>query len=132
MISKVDRGGVFGDAGKMKASVIREANEFAEKQGKIAIPLSSSEKPMQVGSFATYEYQFRVVSEGDPEAKRTSLVPRANMVIEKKEDIKIDITNKSNDKVDLYTELSKLDDLKKKGIITEKEFQDLKRELLSQ
>ena len=122
MIFREDRAGVFGSAAKMKAGVIQEANEFARKQGKVAIPISAQSKPMEIGSFATFEYQFRVVDENDHEAKRTSLVPRADMVIERKEDIK----------VDLYTELSKLDDLRKKGIISEEEFLAQKSKLLNQ
>jgi hypothetical protein len=41
----------------MKADVIREASEFAAKQGKVAIPLASNEQPLVVGrGFASFEY----------------------------------------------------------------------------
>jgi hypothetical protein len=87
MISKEDKAGIFGSIAKLKADTIREANEFAASQGKIAIPLSINESPMFVGHFATFEYQFRVVSADDPEARRTSMVPRPDVVIEKTETI---------------------------------------------
>jgi len=131
MIYNEDKGGIFGNSAKMKASTIREANEFASRQGKIAIPIGTQSKPMQLGSFATFEYQFRVVDKNDPEARRTSLVPRANIVTENKEDIKLEINNSSKTNGDLYSELSKLDDLKNRGIITDEEFQTLKRKILN-
>ena len=74
MLSRTDKGGVFGNSSAMKADVIREANEFAASQGKIAIPLALNESPMYIGHFASVEYQFRVVSESDPEARRVSQI----------------------------------------------------------
>lgn len=129
-ISRTDKGGVFGNASKMKAEVIREANEFAAKQGKVAIPLSTRETPMAIGQFASFDYQFRVVDKDDPEAKRTALVPRADIVVEKTEKISADVKTKEEHAPDLYTELTKLDDLRKKGIITDAEFEAAKKKLL--
>lgn len=129
-ISRTDRGGVFGNASAMKAAVIREANEFAAKQGKVAIPLTTHETPMGVGQFASFDYQFRVVDKNDPEARRTSLVPRADVVVEKTEKITADVNSKDSKAPDLYTELTKLDDLRKKGIITDSEFEAQKKRLL--
>jgi hypothetical protein len=85
MISKVDKGGIFGSEAKLKADTIREANEFAAKQGKIVIPIWMNGTPMYIGHFASFEYQFRVVSKDDPEAQRTSMIPRPDVVIEKHE-----------------------------------------------
>ena len=101
----------------MKADVIAEANEFAAKQGKVAIAISTNESPMFIGHFASFDYQFRVVDKNDPEEKRTSLIPRANVVIEKNERISGDLhtANETVKTGDLYTELMKLDDLRKKG-----------------
>lgn len=83
LLSRTDRGGVFGNASAMKADVIREANEFAVSQGKIAIPISFNDKPMGIlGQFASVDYQFRVVDESDPESGRVSLVMRPNTLIE--------------------------------------------------
>jgi hypothetical protein len=132
MISRTDKGGIFGNAGAMKADVIREATEFAEKQGKVAIPISSRETPLLVGrQFASFEYQFRMVDARDPEARRTSLVPRADVVIEKTE--KIDANVKTKDETprtkDVYAELVKLDDLRKRGILADAEFEEQKKKL---
>lgn len=129
MLTRADRAGIFGNTAALKAGVIREASEFAEKQGKVAIPLSSNETPVYPGHFATFEYQFRVVDKNDPEAKRTSLVPRADLVIEKTEKISADVRTKEDKTPDLYTELTKLDDLRKRGVITEEEFAAQKKRL---
>lgn len=140
MISKADKGGIFGGGlPKLKAAVIKQANEFAARQGKVAIPLGSSERPMGNGpaQWATFEYQFRVVDKDDPEAQRTSLAPVPNTVVT--------IQNSpaptppagpmpqtaGTDRIDdLYTQLTKLDDLRKRGIISEAEFETEKRKLL--
>lgn len=126
MISRSDKGGIFGDAAAMKLDVIKEAQAFAAQQGKVAIPLAVKEVPLRPGRFAQIEYQFRVVDKNDPEARRTTLVPRADMVIESNERVKVDA------KRDVYGELIKLDDLRKRGVITDTEFEDQKRKLLAQ
>jgi hypothetical protein len=134
MITKEDHAGIFAfNRNKVKFDTIREANAFAESKGKVAIPISMKEHPVGVlGDWASYEYQFRVVDKNDPEAKRTSLVPRPDLVIEKNENISADVRIKdsSGGNSDLYTELTKLEDLRKRGILTDKEFDDLKKKLL--
>ena len=135
MITKEDHAGIFAfNRNKVKFDTIREANAFAESKGKVAIPISMKEHPVGVlGDWASYEYQFRVVDKNDPEAKRTSLAPRPDLVIEKNENISADIKLKdvSGEKTDLYAELTKLEDLRKRGIITDKEFEALKKKLLA-
>lgn len=133
MLLRTDKGGAFGNPSAMKADVIQEANEFAAKQGKVAIPVSLTESPMYIGHFASVEYQFHVVDESDPEARRTSLVPRPNVVIEKTEKSSVDVTTKdqTNRPKDVYADLLKLDDLRKRGILSEDEFQAQKKKLLN-
>lgn len=133
MLARTDRAGIFGNAAALKAEVIQEANSFAERMGKVAIPLSTHEVPMVPGRFASFEYQFRVVDPGDPEARRTSLVPRPDVVIEKKEQATVDVRSNvdTSKPKDLYGELMKLDDLRKRGILTEAEFEAQKRKLLT-
>ncbi len=147
MITKQDNAGVFGGGlTDLKIDVMNAAKQFAESQDKVAIPLSIKEHPLGVGigGFASIEYQFRVVDKSDPEARRTHLVPRPDFVLEKNENIKKEeiikkdehVTTDTHTKVetdkpsDLYTELMKLDDLRKRGLLTEEEFQEQKRKLL--
>ena len=134
MIRVEDHGGIFAfNRGKLKSSAIQQANDFAASKGKIAIPVAIDSHPVGIlGDWAAVEYQFRVVSKDDPEAKRTSLTPRHDIVIEKTSEISADIEIKDQTEKtkDVYTELIKLDDLRKKGIITEAEFETQKRKLL--
>lgn len=133
MLTRTDKGGIFGNPSAMKADVIREASEFAAKQGKVAIPLASNEQPLQVGrSFASFEYQFRVVAPNDPEVRRVNLVPRPDLVIEKTEKTSVDVRTKdqTDRPKDVYADLIKLDDLRKRGIITDAEFDAQKRKIL--
>ncbi|MEO8505376.1 MAG: SHOCT domain-containing protein [Acidobacteriota bacterium] len=134
MIFREDHGGIFGSLAKLKMKIIREANDFAAKQGKIAIPLSSHEVPMRGGpaQWASFEYQFRVVSKDDPEARRTSLMPRPDVVVETDSHISADIHTKDDTEKpkDAYDELIKLDDLRKRGALTDAEFEAEKAKLL--
>lgn len=134
MLSREAHGGIFASASALKAGVISDANAFAESQGKVAISLSSKENPMGNGpaQWASFEYQFRVVDKDDPEVRRTSLVPRADVVIEKTEKITADVKTKdpTDRPKDVYAELIKLDDLRKRGILTEAEFEAQKKKLL--
>lgn len=134
MLSREAHGGIFASASALKAGVINDANAFAESQGKVAIPLSAKEIPMGTGpaQWASFEYQFRVVDKNDPEVRRTSLVPRPDVVIEKTEKITADVKTKdqTDRPKDVYAELVKLDDLRKRGILTDAEFEVQKKKLL--
>ena len=136
MLSKEDHAGIFGSNARLKANVIAEANAFAAKQGKIAIPLYSHETPRGIccGEWGAFEYQFRVVEKNDPEAKRTALAPRADTVIDETEKVTVDVhkTDATPRSKDVYTDLLKLEDLRQRGIITDAEFQVQKAKLLAQ
>jgi hypothetical protein len=87
ILTREDHRGIFGSLASLKAEVINEANQFAARLGKVAIPISAQEKPLGRGpaQWASFEYQFRVVDKADPEVQRTALLPRADIVIEKNE-----------------------------------------------
>ncbi|MBK6006872.1 SHOCT domain-containing protein [Ramlibacter ginsenosidimutans] len=133
MITRIDKGGIFGNAAAMKADVIGEANEFAAKQGKVAVPLVIHETPLRgcPACWASIEYQFRVVEPSDPEVRRTSLVPVAP-----RSEVIIDDRTAPNGQPplppakDLYSEMLKLDDLRKRGLLTDAEFEAQKTRLL--
>ncbi len=134
MIRVEDHAGVLAfHRGGLKTKAIQEANDFAESKNKVAIPLGMTEHPIGIlGDWAAVEYQFRVVDKNDPEARRTSLVPGPNFVIDKTERISEDIHTKdtTEKQPDLYTELTKLDDLRKRRLITDAEFETQKKILL--
>lgn len=144
MIFKEDHKGIFGSLAKLKMGIIKQANEFAESKGKVLIPVSCKEKPLGNGpaQWASFEYQFRLVSKDDSEAERAILGSCPDLVVQANQSLKAEVTVREEKaepeakkesvsaEKDLYTELMKLDDLRKRGILTEEEFQAEKRKLL--
>ena len=131
-LSRVDSGGQYADAAAMKASVLAEADAYAKSQGKVLVPLSTHEETMRVGHLSTIEYEFRLVAPGDETAKPAS-PPSPPVVVEQKAAAPAasEPAAKASGQPDLYTELIRLDDLRKRGILTEDEFQTLKAKLLA-
>jgi hypothetical protein len=136
MLSRIDKGGIFGNASAMKADVIREANQFASQRGKVVVPLTVNETPLRPcpGCFASIDYQFRVVDKNDPEVRRVKLVPvapRTDITI-KTEGAPASQPGSASERPtrDLYSELLRLDDLRQKGILTQTEFEFQKTKLL--
>jgi S1-C subfamily serine protease len=69
-LAREDHGGIFGNPSALKAGVIRDANAFAERQGKVAIPISTKAHPVGVlGDWASFEYVFKLVDTNSPEAQ---------------------------------------------------------------
>jgi hypothetical protein len=80
-LGRADHGGIFGNRDALKAGVIRDADAFAEKQGKVAVPVCAKEHPVGIlGDWASYEYTFRVEDKNDPDAK----IPRILVVTDSK------------------------------------------------
>lgn len=131
MISKTSAAGAFASQSGMQAAAIKEANKFAEAKGKVAVTRGMSwDRPAQ--GFPTLTYQFILVDKSDPRAKGISLEKSPDVLVETKEKTTVEIQSKDATpaKSDLYAELTKLDDLRKKGIITDAEFEALKKKLL--
>ncbi len=133
MIAQSSTGGVFKAMSSLKSEVIQRANEFAETKGKVAIPIAAKESPAYPGHMPSFEYQFRLVEKHDARAAGAGLMPRADVVIENKviATAPASVPEHAKVKPDLYAELVKLDDLRKKGLINEAEFLALKAKLLS-
>lgn len=119
MLAKTDRRGIFGNSSGLKAEVVSEANAFAAERGKVAVALVGRETPMQPGRFAAFEYQFRLVDPDSPEARGGST-----------RETSVSVQVNSQAPRDLHAELLKLDDLRKRGLLTEAEFETQKRRLL--
>lgn len=131
MLVKQDRGGIFGNIAALKAEVIQEANSFAASQGKVAVPIAAKDTSLIPGvRFASFEYQFRLVDPSDPAARQGSLMPRPDMVIENTGKTTVEVINKDSGKKDVYADLMKLDDLRKRGILSDEEFTAQKKKLL--
>jgi hypothetical protein len=129
-----DHAGIFGNAGSLRAGVIHDANTFAKSQGKVAIPVSSKYTPIgnSPGSWASFEYQFRVVDKHDEEVVRTSLRKQADYVLEQNIKIESNEINRTvKIKPDSYSELIKANQLFNDGILTENEYKKMKANILS-
>lgn len=133
MIAQTSAGGIFKPMSSLKSEVIQRANRFADSKGRVAIPIASKESPAYPGHMPSFEYQFRLVEKSDPRASGGALVPRANIVVENKTFEEPGIGgSKATEGKDIYVELIKLDELRKKGIITDTEFQAQKERLLGE
>jgi hypothetical protein len=75
-----------------------------------------------------------LLDKNDPRANDVSLLPRPDVVIQKTENIKNDSPAPTAPIIpaDLYNELMKLDDLRKRGILTDAEFEAQKQKLLGE
>ena len=121
----------FSGSGTLKAEAFQEASQYCAKLGKSLQVISTHEAspPYIFGNFPKAEIQFMCLDAKDAELNRPKLRKEADTVIEVKKDIRTkDESVKPND---VYTELIKLDDLRKKGIISEAEFEVQKKKLLS-
>jgi hypothetical protein len=132
---KVDHAGIFGNANMLRNDVINDANTFAESQGKIAIPVAAKSHGMSglPADFASFEYQFRLIDKNDHTTTRTHLIPGSDVVADDTGRVVGDAPTQAQSvkPMDRYDELIKLDDLRKKGIISEAEFETQKKKLLS-
>lgn len=78
MLSREDHGGIFGNVSALKAGVMRDANVFAERQGKAEIPISARDHPVGIlGDWASFELTFRLADKNSPEALRTYVMEMA-------------------------------------------------------
>jgi len=133
MITRVSFAGMFANMSRIKSRVINQANDFAESQGMVAIPISERQRRPNPG-FPSYEYQFRLVDPDDPSAQSAALEAGPDAVFQSNQNIaaEVNVVDDSDKETDLYTELLKLDDLRQKGILTDDEFDELKDKLLSE
>jgi hypothetical protein len=70
MLARADHGGIFGNKDALKAGVLKDASEFAERQKQVAIPVAAKEHPIGVmGDWASYEFTFRLASPESQDAK---------------------------------------------------------------
>lgn len=121
----------FSGSGTLKAEAFQEASQYCTSLGKSLQVVSTHEAspPYILANFPKADIQFMCLDAKDAELNRPKLGKEADSVLVIKKDIHTkDESIKFND---TYGELIKLDDLRKKGIITEAEFDVQKKKLLS-
>lgn len=113
-----------------KKQAMEEAMTYCQSQGKEIMPMKTqhgSHRDAFGDNLATFDYTFRCLDRSDADLGRPEL---KNPTVDVNIDQKTKRTGNAVSKSDLYTELIKLDQLKRDGIITEEEFQAQKKKLL--
>ena len=120
----------FSGSGNLKAEAFREASEHCERMGKSLQVVSTHEAtpPYVFGNFPKAEVQYMCLASGDVDLNRPKLKKVADTTIEVKSETRIKTEPAMSS--DYYAELVKLDDLRKRGIITDVEFDTQKKKLL--
>jgi membrane protease subunit (stomatin/prohibitin family) len=129
MLSKEDHAGMFGNAARLQANVIAQADTFAESQGKVAVGVSTQSIPAGPGRFASFSYEFRVVDKDDSMARNGMLVARPDLIVQNNQAAAPAAPTQSGD---VYTKLTQLNDLLQRGIITQAEFDEQKKKILGE
>ena len=62
LLSRASKVMGWGNLGEMKVDVYREANAFAESEGKVAVTISTKEAPVAWGKYAFFELRFRLLT----------------------------------------------------------------------
>ncbi len=110
------KSGMFANdkPGGLKTQAISQAMEFAEARGKLAAPITFTQQAYGIfGDWVKVEYQFKLVDKNAPGARGAVAFADAA------------------DQPDVYAALLKLDDLRKRGILTQAEFDVQKQKLLA-
>ncbi len=117
-ITRQASNGFSRDTDRLKSEVSEDAAQYCSAQGKkLKVVSLTADKPFFAMGYASAKIVFRAVGADDPEL---SAAPASAVAIEK-----------PSPTGDLYSDLLKLDDLRKKGILTEDEFQTEKKKVLS-
>jgi hypothetical protein len=124
-------GAGFATAG-VREKVYKKANDFCAKKGLVMVPVSFNARP---GVLAVHppsaDLIFRALKPGDPAIARPDLVEsnRSSVVTQS---IRVTTKDESQKHRDIYGDLIKLDDLKKRGILSDAEFETAKQKLMQE
>ena len=121
----------FTPLGRLRKGAYDIANDYADKQKKVAEVISVNEVPQGFGRFPEVEVRFRLVdpslsAKASPGLKISSMASYDAMG-NRRDAI---TTINENKTLDVYEKLDKLGKLRSRGILTEKEFQREKEMLL--
>jgi hypothetical protein len=124
-IGKKDGSPGIGVSLSNKAEVYQEAATFCNKKSLEVFTLRETVTPAAPGRLGSTELHFKCVQPGGtarPLAKDADKVINVNS--------NVNVRSMDSNSKDMYTELKKLKDLKDSGIITQKEFDIEKKEIL--
>ena len=121
----------FSGSGTLKAEAFKEATDFCSKRSQMLQVVSTHEAspPYILANFPKAEVQFMCLDTKDAELGRPKLHKEPDTIVEVKQPVVL--PHDSDKPRDLYGELIKLDELRKKGLISDAEFDAQKAKLLA-
>jgi hypothetical protein len=119
VVTRTAKSGFTLDTDELKAEAMQDATKFCAAQGKQLkiVTLTEIKPKYYTQDFASVKIVFKALDAGDPELRSEPVLTERSG------------TSLSTDAV--YDALNKLDDLRKRGILTEEEFQVEKQKVLS-
>lgn len=122
--------GVGFSTAEVRENVFYAANEYCANRGLVMVPVSFKATPGEYGRHPpSADLIFRALKSGDPDIGKVSLTEANQIKVE--QDIRMRTQSEPSTETDIYAEILKLDDLRKKGLITDAEFDREKAKLLS-
>ncbi len=124
-------GGGFSTNG-VREEVYKKANDFCASKGLVMVPVSFKARPGELGrNPPSAELTFRALKPGDPGIGRPDALD-VDQTINLNQNVSGSVKgeSKAEKQGDTYSELIKLDDLRKRGILTDAEFESAKQKLL--
>jgi len=129
MVIVKNHAGAFGQPSTTKKKAIQAANDYAAERGMVAVPVHMAYTEAAPGRFPAAEYQFRLARPG--EATSAAIAPEPDVHVHVSAGASgIPEQAQAQPHPDLYTELTKLDDLRRRGLLTDAEFEAEKQKLL--
>ena len=128
-IIDVDKRGIFGSESSLIDGVVNQANEFAETKNQVANPLAARIHRVGIlGDWAWFYYKFALVDKNTPDSFRKL----TDITIERDARLSTEfyINRHKTEVKSVSEEIVKLDELRKKGLLTDAEFTAQKKRLL--
>jgi hypothetical protein len=128
----------FSGSGSLKAEVVRDAAKYCEMQGKQmkVVSITEAKPPYILANYPKAEIVFKALPPNDPELKTEPSYDPSGTQIKVGEQppirASVDLNEKQVTSDDVYSKLEKLNELRKKGILTDEEFTAEKKKLLNE
>jgi len=129
MIAKKSAQVGFGPPVKTEAAVYEEASSYCESQQKTVETVDKEVRNSTFGRPGSVNLKFRCVVASTEDAAGPADVP-SGTVAEDDSRSDADIVDGDAGTDDLYSKILKLDDLRQRGLITDEEYEQEKKELL--
>jgi len=131
-ITRIATTGFDRDVAKFRQEAEQDAAKFCASEDKVLkIIAVSTDRPHFGGGFASAKVVFKALPAGDPALTAAEPTPAsASPGATPAPNVAAPAGTLPTYAGDLYTEILKLDDLRKRGLITDKEFEQQKKKLL--